>query len=457
MSLNKFTKMAEKHDWMNINCETLVCNGSEFHESGNVKIKTQDNLGYNNFSTLTMGAPNQVLETDSQGNLSWVDQSGGNSDPDTIARIQNIKLPETTVGNTQIDGNCVLDTVTANTLTLNGNNVETDISALQQKTTDISYTTNLTTITNSALVTSNLQVNGELQVIADDLNTLSIKPSTLGTAGQALLSDASGDVDFGDVVQNPVQSTINMQDNAITNLVAPSLSSDAATKGYVDGIETTLSGQISTNTSNITTNTSNIATNTSDIATKASISDATTSTSTTWSSTKIANEIAGGGGGGSGDIALFRAISCDIPSTANSWDWYLNEIITQDITISGIRLSPSTTGSDPTRVGIYRGNDLTATLVGQSASTLSASLTKPYTTYTLVAEVGQNLTFSRGDQIVFALAVGGTSTRFRSMTTLGDQQLAWYNTTDSEPSGFPTNPRSKSGAVGMFPAVTFVA
>ena len=451
MSLNKFTKMAEKHDWMNINCETLVCNGQEFHESGNVKIKTQDGLGYNNFSTLTMGTANQVLETNGSGLLGWVDNAGGGgSDPDTVARVQNIKLPETTLNNTQIDGNITLDIVTANTLTLNGNNVETDISALQQKTTDISYTTNLTTITNSALVTSNLQVNGELQVIADDLNTLSIKPSTLGTAGQALLSDASGDVDFGDVVQNPVQSTINMQDNAITNLVAPSLSSDAATKGYVDGIETTLSGQISTNTNNI-------ATNTSDIALKASISDGTTSTSTTWSSTKIANEIAGGGGGGSGDIALFHPVYCNTSSTANSWDWYLNEIITQDITITAIRLAPSVKGSDPTRVAIYRGNNLTATLVGQSASKPSAALIKPYTTYTLVAETGQNLSFSRGDEIVFALAVGGTSTRFRSTTSLGDQDLAWYNTTDSQPSGFPANPRTKTGATGMFPAVIFVA
>ena len=60
MSLNKFTKMAEQHDWMNIRCNTLKCDNEEFHE-GPVRIKTQNSLGYNNFSTLTMGTENQVL------------------------------------------------------------------------------------------------------------------------------------------------------------------------------------------------------------------------------------------------------------------------------------------------------------------------------------------------------------------------------------------------------------
>jgi hypothetical protein len=233
MSLNKFTDIDETHDWMQINTNKFKCDGEETHD-GSVRIKTQDGLGYNNFSTLTLGSTNQVLETNGSGTLNWVDQSGGGSDPDTIARVQNIKLPETTINNTQIDGTTVLDTVTANTLTLNGNNVETDITNLQTKTTDISYTTNLTTITNSALVTGNLQVNDELQVVTDDLNNLTIKPSTLGTNGQALLSLGSGDVDFGSVVQNPAQSTINCNDNKISDLATPTLDTDAATKIYVD-------------------------------------------------------------------------------------------------------------------------------------------------------------------------------------------------------------------------------
>ena len=207
MSLNKFTKIDEVHNWMEINTNKFKCEGEEIHD-GDVKIKTQDGLGYNNFSTVTMGTPNQILETNGDGLLGWVDNSGGMSDPDTIARVQNIKLPETTINLTKIVGTSELDIVTANTLTLNGNNVETDISSLQNITTDISYTPSLTTIQNSALITTDLQVNGQLQVITDDLNTLSIKPSTLGLSGQALISDGSGDVDF--------QTILSIND-AVTN------------------------------------------------------------------------------------------------------------------------------------------------------------------------------------------------------------------------------------------------
>jgi hypothetical protein len=183
----------------------------------------------------------------------------------------------------------------------------------------------------------------------------------------------------------------------------------------------------------------------------------TGSSNHTWSISQIQwklDELSEGGGGG-GDIVIFPSIICDRATTQNSYDWYLNEIITRDITINEIRLSPSTLGSDPTRVAIYRGSDLTATLVGQSASKPASSLQKPYTTYTLIPEANQNLSFTRNEKIVFALAVGGTSTTFRAITTLGDNKLAWINTTDSR-TGFPAVPRGKGQTCGMFPALTFV-
>jgi len=135
--------------------------------------------------------------------------------------------------------------------------------------------------------------------------------------------------------------------------------------------------------------------------------------------------------------------------TANSYDYYMNIRIPHSITASTVLCMYSTLGSDATRVAIYRGRDTTATLVGQGFKA-GATLTT-ISEYTLTATTGQTLSFSGGEWIVIAVAVGGTTTVNRSATTYASTDLSWANTTDSAAGGFPTNPRAKSLTLTSFP------
>ena len=129
-------------------------------------------------------------------------------------------------------------------------------------------------------------------------------------------------------------------------------------------------------------------------------------------------------------------------------DYYLNFKIPYNLTISKVDFSVSTAGSDSVRIGIYRGQDLTAVLVGQSAGgTVSTLNSVP-----IVAEVGQNLTFSAGSWVVIGVAVGGTTTNLYGSACPANNLIAWTNTTDSS-GGFPTNPRAKSATRTSFPSI----
>ena len=129
-------------------------------------------------------------------------------------------------------------------------------------------------------------------------------------------------------------------------------------------------------------------------------------------------------------------------------DYYLNFKIPYNLTISKVDFSVSTAGSDSVRIGIYRGQDLTAVLVGQSAGgTVSTLNSVP-----IVAEVGQNLTFSAGSWIVIGVAVGGTTTNLYGSACPVNNLIAWTNTTDSS-GGFQTNPRSKAATRTSFPSI----
>jgi hypothetical protein len=131
---------------------------------------------------------------------------------------------------------------------------------------------------------------------------------------------------------------------------------------------------------------------------------------------------------------------------ANSWDYYMNDQVPFDMYISKIRVNFSTGGSDTSRFAIYRGNDLAAVLVAQTALLASTSITQPYTTLDFVAVAGQNTYFQKDEGIVIAYASGGTSTRISTVSVgTGNTNLGWYNTTESV-SGFLTNPKSKAGA-----------
>jgi hypothetical protein len=129
-------------------------------------------------------------------------------------------------------------------------------------------------------------------------------------------------------------------------------------------------------------------------------------------------------------------------------DYYLNFKIPYGLTISKVDFSVSIAGSDSVRIGIYRGQDLTAVLVGQSAGGTVSTLNS----VSIVAESGQNLTFSGGSWIVIGVAVGGTTTNLFGSACPVNNLIAWTNTTDSS-GGFPTNPRSKAATRTSFPSI----
>jgi hypothetical protein len=229
MSLNKFTQNggqnSGRENWMNLKMNNLEAENVTL-KGDSVLIETQDNAGFNNFSTPNLGMPNFVLATDGSGNTSWLylgDIDPSPSDPNLYTKTQNIDLVATIPNTTQINGTTNLDVVNANSITLDGSDVTDDLADLQLKTTDISYNPGITTTTisntlnNTGLIhaSGNLQVGGNLQVQTVDANLLNYKTPNLGTAGQVLTSNGLGGVSFttpsassGDVV-GPASSVNN--------------------------------------------------------------------------------------------------------------------------------------------------------------------------------------------------------------------------------------------------------
>ena len=138
---------------------------------------------------------------------------------------------------------------------------------------------------------------------------------------------------------------------------------------------------------------------------------------------------------------------------ANSYDYYINETVTNDATFIAIRLAYATPGSDQTRVAVYRGNDLNAVLVGQSNSVPATAYTSPYTKIFLTAEPGQTLEFKKGEPICIGIALSGASTSLRGCSCSNTAAVYWFNTTDSCTSGFPSNPRIKTNGSVVIPCI----
>jgi len=208
MSLNKLTgqQNSGSERWMNVKTNTLEAENVTFKGS-QVLIESQDGLVLNNFSTVSKGNPNNILITDGNGNLNFIDIATIDPSPPDLSvyeKVQNIKLPETTVNFTQINGTTKLDIVTANSIELDGSDVTDDIADLQIKTTNISYLTgpNVTTVSNTLNNTGlihasgNVQVDGNLQVQCTDTNLLNYKTPTRGNSGDVLTSDGTGSVSF---------------------------------------------------------------------------------------------------------------------------------------------------------------------------------------------------------------------------------------------------------------------
>ena len=141
---------------------------------------------------------------------------------------------------------------------------------------------------------------------------------------------------------------------------------------------------------------------------------------------------------------------------ANSYDYYIEDEMTRDITVRALRISCSTVGADSIRVAIYRFGTIIQgkfILCGQSAATPATAVA----TIPIVAQIGQNLNFSKGESFVIGIAVGGTTTSLRGVTYTANTSRYFFNTTDSVSSGFPTNPRVITGGVSVMPCIRLIA
>ena len=127
-----------------------------------LKVKTGDGLGYNKFTTPTLGTGGYVLSTDGSGNLSWV-SNGVLSITDLETKTQNISLVNTTTNITEfigtiriplitsLNGGCQID-LTTNTITATASSINLNATTLQQNSKDLintdgnkNITTTLTT------------------------------------------------------------------------------------------------------------------------------------------------------------------------------------------------------------------------------------------------------------------------------------------------------------------------
>jgi hypothetical protein len=138
----------------------------------------------------------------------------------------------------------------------------------------------------------------------------------------------------------------------------------------------------------------------------------------------------------------------------NTWSYYFNAVVSQTMTLSQV-LMWNDSGSDPLRIGIFRGSasatgpNTGSILVGQGTS---GGVSGPKV-FTLTPEPGQDLNFSSGEALCIGFAQGGTTTyMWAGVDGPFGNTFAWKNNSDLEASpGFGTNPQT-----GTQTAIRFV-
>ena len=136
-----------------------------------LKVKSGDGLGYNKFTTPTMGTGGYVLSTDGSGNLSWV-SNGVLSIADLETKTQNISLVNTTTNITEfigtiriplitsLNGGCQID-LTTNTITATASSINLNATTLQQNSKDLINTDGNKNITTTLTTTQTSFTNDQ--------------------------------------------------------------------------------------------------------------------------------------------------------------------------------------------------------------------------------------------------------------------------------------------------------
>lgn len=96
------------------------------------------------------------------------------------------------------------------------------------------------------------------------------------------------------------------------------------------------------------------------------------------------------------------------------------------------------------RMGIFRGDDTSATLVAQGA------LVNPAVgrmTFSMTEESGQTRKFSSGERLILGISASVSGFNVIGNAGYASDEVAWTNGTGSS-GGFPSTPAAKSGALG---------
>ena len=112
-------------------------------------------------------------------------------------------------------------------------------------------------------------------------------------------------------------------------------------------------------------------------------------------------------------VIIKNASASYTPAWANH-TYLFTYTMTGSFTFSQVATHFSTPGASTYRIGIYRGDLSTATLVGETLS--NAAPTSTYNIKAITVKSGQSLTFLVGEQVVIAYSIGG-STSVASITT----------------------------------------
>ena len=124
--------------------------------------------------------------------------------------------------------------------------------------------------------------------------------------------------------------------------------------------------------------------------------------------------------------------------------------MTASFTLSQVATHYSTSGSSPYRVGIYRGDLSTATLVGETLIHASPASTYNVKTITVKTGSGQSLTFLTGQQITVAYSASGATSVASITTGPSNIALAAFHPTNYAGSStfFPSSIADINGGTG---------
>lgn len=237
-------------------------------------------------------------------------------------------------------------------------------------------------------------------------------------------------------------ANLNMNDNQIKNLLAPTLATDGANKAYIDAINATLQNDIATSNGNIATNATSITNNTNDIAvnTSRSIFNATNILNLDSEITVVENDITALEGSVAGLTAQQSTNTNNISTNAAS--------ILLKTSINDATPNSTTTAYSSQKITTLLQNAGDKNFVGLTGSTAKVNLntvsTQPsygrlesYTAFDTI-QSGQPVRFFYDAGVIKVSSIGGLPTDLHQIAGINLTLVTAGNKADIMSNGFCT-------------------